>query len=134
MLQGPHGRGGMRATSLHAVLSVFDSPGGMFRRQAASTCGPARFARILACLLYAAIFCWSDLAYAFSPSTECPPTQTMTVASGGSATVDLSGCSIFGLDGMPVVPSHGTVPNVDPAVGNGDSLVTYHNNSDGALS
>ncbi len=86
-------------------------------------------------LLYTAIFGWTNLAHAAGvPSTECPPTQTMTVASGGSATVDLSACSQFGLVGMSVSPAHGSVPNVDPAVGNGTGLVTYVNNGDGALS
>lgn len=35
---------------------------------------------------------------------------------------------------MPVLPSHGSVPNVDPANGNGTSQATYINNGDGALS
>ncbi|MDE2155999.1 MAG: putative Ig domain-containing protein [Xanthomonadaceae bacterium] len=98
------------------------------RRQAA---GAMRRLAMLA--LVAAGPAWPMAAHA-ATSTECPSPQTMTVASGGTATVDLSGCSVFGLDGVSVEPSHGSLPNVDPVVGNASGLVTYVNNGDGALS
>ncbi|AIY41596.1 Fibronectin type III domain protein [Collimonas arenae] len=94
----------------------------------------AWFAHLLRGFAYAAIFGWSSFAYAFSPSTECPPIQSITVASGGTSTTDLSGCSVFGLDGMPTAPSHGTLSDMNPTTGNGDSKVIYVNNGDGALS
>src|SRR5450830_1195666 len=65
------------------------------------------------------------------PSTECPPNQSFTVASGGTHTIDLSGCTPFGFTAMPVPPSHGSIPNVDA---NGDGIVFYTNNGDGATS
>src|SRR5450830_520423 len=65
------------------------------------------------------------------PSTECPPNQSFTVASGATHTIDLSGCTPFGFTGMPVPPSHGSIPNV---AGNGDGIVFYTNNGDGATS
>ena len=90
-------------------------------------------ARMLIYFIYAISFSWPGLTYAYSPSTECPPIQSITVAAGGTSNTDLSSCSVFGLDGMPVLPSHGSVPNVNPTTGNGTSLVTYINNGDGAL-
>lgn len=65
------------------------------------------------------------------PSTECPPNQSFTVGSGKTHTIDLSGCTPFGFTGMPVPPSHGDIPNV---AGNGDGIVFYTNNGDGATS
>ena len=70
-------------------------------------------------------------AQAAGPSTECPPNQSFTVAAGGNHTIDLSGCTPFGFTGMPVPPSHGSIPNV---AGNGTGIVVYTNNSDGATS
>jgi uncharacterized protein YhjY with autotransporter beta-barrel domain len=131
MLLRPHGWVGTCTMS----ASASGASGEITRKRRGLTCGAAWFARLLAGLSYAAIFGWASLAYAAGvPSTECPPTQTMTVASGGTATVDLSGCSQTGLGGMSVAPAHGSVPNVSPSTGNTTSLVTYVNNGDGALS
>ncbi|MEO6920605.1 MAG: putative Ig domain-containing protein [Collimonas sp.] len=90
-----------------------------------------RVGRIFACLLYATLTIWSNLALA-TPSPECP-TQTMTVASGDSATNLLSCMAVGVLDGISVLPSHGTLTNVSPTTGNNDGSVTYLNNGDGAL-
>ena len=65
------------------------------------------------------------------PSIQCAPSQSFTVASGATHTIDQSGCSPFGFTGMPVPPSHGNIPNV---AGNGDGIVFYTNNGDGATS
>ncbi|SFA99020.1 Putative Ig domain-containing protein [Collimonas sp. OK607] len=131
MLLRPHGWGGTSAMS----ASASGASGEIIRKRGRLIGGAAWFARLLAGLSYAAIFGWASQAYAAGgPSTECPPTQTMTVASGGTATADLSGCSLTGLGGMSVAPTHGSVPDVSPSTGNATSLVTYVNNGDGALS
>ena len=72
---------------------------------------------------------WSGAAHA-GPSTECPPTQSMSVASGGSAIGDNSDCSVFGYDGAVVQPSHGSLTGASSGTG----ILTYVNNGDGALS
>jgi len=133
MLQRPHDRGGVWGMSCDLTFSAV--LGGTFNRQVARTWSPAWFARMLVGLLYATIFSWSHPAYAFSPSTECTPaTKSFTVVSGGSNFVDLSSCSIFGLDKVAVAPSHGSLTGIDPVNGNGTSQFTYVNNGDGALS
>ena len=81
------------------------------------------------CLLMLALS--NSPAQAAGPSIECPPNQSFTVASGAVHTIDLSGCTPFGFTGMPVPPSHGSIPNV---AGNGDGIVYYTNNGDGATS
>ena len=91
-------------------------------------------ARLTMLLLIACGPLWPDLAHAGGPSTECPPTQTQTVAAGGTFTVSLISCSQLGLDGLPVPPSHGSVPTVNPTGGNGTGVVTYVNDGLGALS
>ncbi|WP_426702276.1 putative Ig domain-containing protein [Rhodanobacter sp. Col0626] len=68
------------------------------------------------------------------PSTECTPsTRSFTVAANGTATLDLTDCSIFGTDGILVQPTHGTL-DIDPDNGGGDQPFHYTNNGDGALS
>src|SRR5450830_859453 len=89
--------------------------------------GPIKFLAWL-CLLMLALGASPVQA---GPSTECPPNQSFTVASGGNHTIDLSGCTPFGFTGMPVAPLHGSIPNV---AGNGTGIVVYTNNGDGATS
>src|SRR5579862_8230246 len=91
------------------------------------------FAHLFACLLYGTFFGWSGFANA-APSTECPATQHFSVAAGGTVIVNNSNCSVFGYDGMTVLPSHGTVADVNPSNGNGTGIATYVNNGDGTLS
>ena len=69
---------------------------------------------------------WPGLAHAAGgPSTECPPTQTRTVASGGTFTASFISCSVFGLSGVSVEPTDGTLSGVNPTTGNGTGQVTY---------
>lgn len=82
-------------------------------------------ARLTILLLIACGPLWPDLAHAGGPSTECPPTQIQTVASGGTFTDSFISCSVFGLTGVSVEPSHGTLSGVNPTTGNGTGLVTY---------
>ena len=86
---------------------------------------PILLARLALLLIIAGGSLWPDLAHANGPSTECPPTQVETVASGGTFTADFSTCSVFGLSGVSVEPTHGSLSGVDPQHGNGTGLVTY---------
>lgn len=61
------------------------------------------------------------------------PAQTMTVQSGGSASLDVFNCSPFGFTQLVVAPTHGTLPGMD-ANGQGNSLITYVSSDDGATS
>ncbi len=90
--------------------------------------------RITRGLFYATLSFWVNIASAFPPSTECPTPHALSVASHGSVAVDLSSCSIFGLDSVPVLPSHGSLTGINPITGNGTSQFTYVNNGDGATS
>jgi uncharacterized protein YhjY with autotransporter beta-barrel domain len=62
------------------------------------------------------------------------PTQTLTVNSNNSGTVDVFTCSRFGIGGIIVAPSHGSLPGMDPVAGQGSTIITYVNNGDGATS
>ena len=115
-------------------LSIFGVLRSAFKQPTAKVYKAFSVGRCMAGLLYAVVLAGASLAHA-GPSTICPTPQTMTVVSGGQATIDLSDCSIFGLVGLSVPPLHGSVPNVkSPAEGGGPGPVTYVNNGDGALS
>jgi large repetitive protein len=86
------------------------------------------FSGVVASLLCLMLFGWSDLANA-----ACATPRALSVASGGSVNTDILDCSTFGIDGVTVEPSHGSLPNVPPT-GNDTNLITYVNNGDGALS
>lgn len=84
----------------------------------------------LAFLLLALAVLWPALASAQS-STYCPTPLTATVAWGGSANVDVTGCqSGFGGVSGPFAPfaQHGTV-TLGPATGGPQSLTYAHNGS-----
>ncbi|MFC6189302.1 putative Ig domain-containing protein [Pseudoxanthomonas mexicana] len=89
-----------------------------------------RPAAAFALLLFALALFWPALAWAQS-STYCPTPLTATVAWGGSANVDVTGCqSGFGGVSGPFAPfaQHGTV-TLGPATGGPQSLTYAHNGS-----
>lgn len=131
MLQRPYGRAGARPLQIQAVVSEVLQK---YWRQIAGGCAAIKLARILACLAYVFMLIGSGAAHAVpvptGPSTEClPPVRSITIASGGNYTQDLSACSAFGLDGNYVQPSHGTLQDTLTT-----NIVNYTNNGDGALS
>lgn len=118
---------------LKPIFSAFDVLGRMFKRQATRDRNAAGWVRCMAGLFYTALLAGSSLAHA-GPSTVCPTPQTMRVASGGQATIDLYYCAEWGFGGIPVRPSHGSIPSVNAGGFNGDGIATYVNNGDGATS
>jgi uncharacterized protein YhjY with autotransporter beta-barrel domain len=81
------------------------------------------------CLLVLAFS--ANSAQAAGPSLICPPSQSFTVASGGSYLIDLSSCNTFGLNDNFATALHGTITGL---TNNQDNKATYTNNGDGALS
>src|SRR5450830_793310 len=81
-------------------------------------------------LLLAALLFWCDTARAAS---ACP-TQSLTVASASSVSIDLTYCTSGGYTAVVQQPSHGSLPGVDPNSGIGQPTLTYLNNGDGNTS
>ncbi|MGX9774013.1 IPT/TIG domain-containing protein [Janthinobacterium aestuarii] len=102
----------------------------MSDRDTAGTPVSCRFCQWFASLCLVMLAFVANPAQA-APSVKCTPSQSFSVASGGSHIIDLSACSGFGLVDNNATPLHGTITGL---VNNSNGIATYINNGDGALS
>jgi len=93
-----------------------------------------RWASVVAVVLAATLMV-PDAAHAVGQPSTYPGCQTrnVTVANGGSVTINLSSCHAFGLGLISTSPQHGTATYLEPA-GAPKSNVVYTHNGNGATS